>query len=343
MKAKNMSLKVSESTWPITLICPKCGGDIKLLSSKFCCTNCAQVYPQTMGIPDLRSPDYAKDPQEQRIVQHLLDRYDDFTFADLFVERMKIASTADDLLGHEQGYQLNHLERGQRFFEMFQARHLKYMGNPLTDNALDIGCGIGTSIIAMSTRFDNIVGVDLSLPELILARKNLEEHGLTDVQLVQAEAQKLPFASGSFSYVNAVNTLEHVFDLDLVLAEVFRILQSNGTFCADSRNRFDLFLPEPHVKLRWVGLLPRRWAPAYVRWAKNVDYSATRLLSYFELRSELKRYFGKSWHIVFPLVTAYGQPSQVDHLLAIIEQIPGLRTMLLWIFPSHLVLAKREL
>ena len=55
-----------------------------------------------------------------------------------------------------------------------------------------------------------------------------------------------------------------------------------------------------------------------------------------------QRYFGKSWRIVFPLVTAYGQPPQVDRLLALIERIPGLRTMLLWVFPSHLVLAKRE-
>ena len=333
-----MSLTTGESA----LICPKCDGDIDLLPSRCYCTNCGEVYPQTMGIPDLRGQDDRSHSSEQLIVQHLLARYHDSTFADLFVERMKIAPTADDLLGHEQGYQLNHLERGQHFFDMFQARLTEYLGHPQAGRALDIGCGVGTSIIAMSTRFDNIVGVDVSMPELILARKNLEEHGLTDVQLVQAQAQQLPFASGSFSYINAVNTLEHVFDLDLVLAEVYRILQPSGTFCADSRNRFDLFLPEPHVKLRWVGLLPRRWAPAYVRWAKNVEYSATRLLSYFELRSQLQRYFGKSWRLVFPLVTAYGQPPQVDRLLALIERIPGLRTMLLWVFPSHLVLAKRE-
>jgi SAM-dependent methyltransferase len=333
---------LADAVATLTLLCPLCRLSLEPASAGYLCPRCDHCFATVLGIADLRDPALPRDPAEARIVDYLVEHFDDQTLEELFLARMRMAIQFQDHLGHEEGYHLEHATRGRNFFEMFQRRLAAFWEAPPQGYALDIGCGIGTSLVAMAPHFPALVGLDNSLPELILAKKNLQDHGITTTLLVCASALALPFQPGSFTYINAVNTLEHIFDIQSVMAEVYRVLQPGGQFAADSRNRFDLFMPEPHVQLRWVGYLPRRWAPRYVRWRLNVDYSVTWLLSYFDLRAALRAHFGASWRIVFPLVVAYGQPPWLDRWLRRIERVPLLRTLLLLVFPSHLVLARRS-
>lgn len=262
-------------------------------------------------------------------------------FDELLRLRFSNAPTTEPLLDYYIQYHLRLNERGRKMFNMFRAVLEIHFGRPEHGLALDLGCGMGTSMISMAQVFDEVCGLDPSLPELLLAKKYLETQGVTNVTLVQGLGQHLPFPSETFDYVNAQNVLEHVFDLEAVLSEVHRTLRRGGYFCGDSRNRFDLFLPEPHVRLRWVGYLPRRWMGHYVRWRRGVAYEATYLLSYGELKQGLKRQFGPHQRIVFPHVAAYGGPAWVDRALSRIQAIPLLREVLLWVFPVHLALARR--
>lgn len=327
----------------LSLACPRCRHEIMQGGDCYHCPQCGATYPQVQGIPDLRHPDVPRDPEEQEVVARLLRCYPHMTLPELVAERMKMPSGTYQLQPHERLYLDDNIERGRRFFKMFHERLVARWGPPASRSALDVGCGIGTSLVAMAGTYQEVIGLDARMPELLLAQKNLEEQGIVHYRLVQGHAQCLPFAAGSFDYVNAVNTLEHVFDVDTVIAEVHRVLRREGAFCADSRNRFDLLFPEPHVKLRWVGLLPRRWAASYVRLLRNRPYEHTHLLSYWDLASSLRRHFGRSWAIAPPTVAAYGQPAQIDRLVATLERVPALRTVLLWFFPSHLVLARRSL
>ncbi|HET7088910.1 MAG TPA: class I SAM-dependent methyltransferase [Anaerolineae bacterium] len=275
------------------------------------------------------------------IVEQLVACYQQATYAELIDIRLRGAPTFGDLIGHEVDYLLTQNERGRGMVGMFQTRLAQFFGPTSRAAALDIGCGSGASLLALAERYDQVVGIDPSLPDLMLARKALETEGITNIQLIQAYGQRIPFPDGSFDYVNALNVLEHVFDLSAVLREAYRVLRPAGGFGADSRNRYDLFLPEPHVKIRWVGLLPRRWAKRYVRWRRGVGYDATRLLSYAELRRDLHRHFGRRYKIVFPYACAYGSPAWIDRWLSRLERMPILRDLALWVFPSHLVLARR--
>ena len=193
----------------------------------------------------------------------------------------------------------------------------------------------------MAGKYEKVIGLDSSLPDLILAKKLLESEGLLTVQLVQARGQALPFHQESFDFISAQNVLEHLFDPESVFRECYRILRQGGGFTADSRNRFDLFFPEPHVKIRWVGLLPRRWAKSYVRLRRGMSYEATKLLSLGELRQGLRNNFGRHFRILFADPNAYGAAPWTQRCLEVIKKIPGLRSMVLFIFPSHLVIAKR--
>jgi len=326
----------------LSLICPACGRTLdRSLVQRAVCTGCRLEYSETLGIPDLRGPGAVTPEWDVAIVEQMVACYPQATYAELIDIRLRGAPTFGDLIGHEVGYLLTQTERGRRMVGMFQTRLAQYFGPTARAAALDIGCGSGASLPPLGERYDQVVGIDPSLPDLILARKALEIEGVANVQLVQAFGQRLPFPDGSFDYVNALNVLEHIFDLSAVLCEAHRVLRPAGGFGADSRNRFDLFLPEPHVKIRWVGLMPRRWAKSYVQWRKGVGYDATRLLSYAELRRELRGLFRQRYKVVLPYVSAYGSPAWIDEWLSRLERVPILRDLALWVFPSHLVLAQR--
>lgn len=68
------------------------------------------------------------------------------------------------------------------------------------DHVLDIGCGNGetTREAAALAPSGRVVGVDLSTRMLEQARRRAEEAGLSNVELLQADAQIHPFPPGSF-------------------------------------------------------------------------------------------------------------------------------------------------
>jgi ubiquinone/menaquinone biosynthesis C-methylase UbiE len=226
--------------------------------------------------------------------------------------------------------------------DMFQHQLAKYYTIPRTFFALDVGCGYGTSSIALSRRFNWVVGLDPYLPVLLLAKKSLEERCITNVILIQALAQNIPLLSECVDYAVAQNVIEHLIDVNPALCETRRVLNQGGCFCGDSRNRYDLLFPEPHVKLRWVGLFPRALQSWYVRRFKDVSYEEwhARLLSWWELRRCARHAFGRSARIVLPLVSAYGQPSYLDKWIERIESVPILRESMQLFFPSLLLVAQ---
>ena len=208
--------------------------------------------------------------------------------------------------------------------------------------ALDIGCGVGTSSVALHQGFEVVIAIDICLPSLLIARKFFEEQRVKNIVLSQAYAQRLPLLEQVVDYSVAQNVIEHLFMVEETFRDIRRVLKPGGCFCGDSRNRFDLFLPEPHVQLRWVGLWPRRLQPWYVwRW-RRMPYQTTYLLSLRQLRQFARAVFGSSVRIVFPLSKAYGRDGRWDGLIKMLNRIPVLNQILLAIFPSHLLIMQAD-
>ena len=223
---------------------------------------------------------------------------------------------------------------------MFRKRLSHFYSLPNKKVSVDLGCGVGASSIILAKEFSLVIGIDPSLPDLILAKKYFQEQQINNITLIQAYAQNLPLHNDVASLVTAQNVIEHLFDVESAFREIQRILQHDGCFCGDSRNRFDLFFPEPHAKLRWVGLFPRKLQPWYVRKFKNIPYTSAYLLSWFELTRIAKRAFGKLSKVIFPLVSAYGQSQKLDRITQIIEKIPIFNSLILFFFPSHLLITQ---
>ncbi|MGH7544139.1 MAG: class I SAM-dependent methyltransferase [Gemmatimonadota bacterium] len=206
--------------------------------------------------------------------------------------------------------------------------------------ALDIGCGVGTASLALAQRFTWVVAIDPYLPNLILAQKLLDEQGVHGVILVQAYAQSVPLCDHCVDYAVAENVIDHLLDVSPAFHEIRRILRPSGCFCGDSRNRFDLVFPEVHVGLRWVGFLPRKLQSWYVQRRRGLSYAGTSLLSLPEIQRYARSAFGRSARVVFPLASSYGRSPKWDVWVQRIERVPILRTLLLLVFPSHLLVAQ---
>lgn len=94
---------------------------------------------------------------------------------------------------------------------------------------IEIGCGSGNVIaaIARQERLDRIVGTELHTIGLAQARAFMP----AGVQLVQADARRIPFRS-AFTLAGAFDVLEHIEEDEAVLREVHNALQPGGVFIA---------------------------------------------------------------------------------------------------------------
>jgi SAM-dependent methyltransferase len=169
---------------------------------------------------------------------------------------------------------------------------LKRYGLVMSDAAagrwIDLGCGTAGFLAAAASRSRlSLVGVDIAFRWLVIARQRLEELGRSDVRLVCACADYLPFPDQSFDLVVAENLLEHTSAPGAVLAEAGRVRRARGAFMARTVNRYAP-APEPHVGVWGVGFLPRRLMNPYVRWRKGIPYQHITLQSAGSLRRLLR-------------------------------------------------------
>jgi len=99
------------------------------------------------------------------------------------------------------------------------------------ERVLDLGCGAGTdSLVAaqMVGADGHVTGIDMTAAMLVKARSAAAEMGATNVEFVEAEAERLPFADESFDVVISNGVIDLVPDKDAVFAEIFRVLNPGG-------------------------------------------------------------------------------------------------------------------
>ena len=97
------------------------------------------------------------------------------------------------------------------------------------EHVLDLGSGAGTdSLVAaqMVGKEGSVTGVDMT-PEMI-AKARASADGLANVQFVESEAERLPFADRSFDVVISNGVIDLIPDKDAVFAALFRVLRPGG-------------------------------------------------------------------------------------------------------------------
>jgi len=241
----------------VALACPSCKGELTDLGSSLNCAKCGKVFPIIAGIPDLRVfPDpyigFDVDREKALKLAGQLEVLDFKGMVQYYYENTQVVPPQ-----HAYLYSRGLFSAGERAVSTLDG-WLKDASLPAKPGGsfLEIGCGTAPLLIAAAGRYDRVVGIDIALRWLVLARKRLDDSRL-DLPILCACAEALPFPASSFQCVASESTLEHLADQSLTLREAYRVLGEPGHFFATTPNRFTVG-PDPQTGIIAGTYLPKQ-------------------------------------------------------------------------------------
>lgn len=267
-------------------VCPRCRGELQIQSDGYACAGCDAAYPVVLGIPDFRvSPDPWIGMEDDRSkARRVVDASEGMDLRESVATYWSMTPSTPDALARRF---TDHVAGGERRAAEWLDAIKDSEPAPPPGPWLEIGCASGDLLAVAAERRIRVVGVDVAMRWLVLARRRPALQRVPQT-LVCANGEALPFRERTFARVVSVGTLEHCQSAGSVLAESARVLRTGGDTLARTTNRFSL-LPEPHVDVWGVGFVPRRWADAYVRWRSGQRYLHHHPLSRRELVHALRR------------------------------------------------------
>ena len=96
------------------------------------------------------------------------------------------------------------------------------------DHVIDLGCGTGFLFEQISQKIKILVGIDLSINSLKEAKKRLKKS--SNIALVRADADNIPFLNQFFDKIIAISLLQNMPNNLKTLEEMKRIAKSETVF-----------------------------------------------------------------------------------------------------------------
>lgn len=116
----------------------------------------------------------------------------------------------------------------RRYQEEQEAKYRSALaGVELDGTVLDVGCGSGLFFKHVSPKVANVVGIDISKALLRQAKETAKAFGKVD--LVQADADNLPFKDRDFDVIFAFTVLQNMPKPVETLKEIKRTAKSGAT------------------------------------------------------------------------------------------------------------------
>ncbi len=107
--------------------------------------------------------------------------------------------------------------------------------NPIekyTGSILEVGSGEGHLSNYIHTKGRSIVSLDINGLKLAKAKQTYP-----NLNLIQGDAQNLPFSDNSIDIIISIENFEHLPDVNQHIFEVKRVLKSNGVFLIKTPNK----------------------------------------------------------------------------------------------------------
>jgi ubiquinone/menaquinone biosynthesis C-methylase UbiE len=134
------------------------------------------------------------------------------------------------------------------------------------ETLLEVGCGTGHWSYYFARKGYRVIGVDIAEKMVRLAKRK----NIPGAVFVKADADRLPFADGSFQVAVAITVLEFVRDPGLALTEMARCTARGGQVMVGALNRYSFM--------------------AFQRkWRSDPVFSRAELLTFWQLRALLAR------------------------------------------------------
>jgi ubiquinone/menaquinone biosynthesis C-methylase UbiE len=156
---------------------------------------------------------------------------------------------------------------------------------------LEVATGPGHVALAFAKVCREVVGVDLTVAPLNIARRMRDERGITNARFELADADRLPFGDGEFEVVVCRFAVHHFDQPEKVIGEMARVCRVGGTVVIE-----DLISSED----------PSR-AAYYNEFERLRDTSHTRALAL----SEMAQVLGRA-HCEIARFTSHGMRNPVE-------------------------------
>jgi len=121
--------------------------------------------------------------------------------------------------------------------EKLIAAFIRLSGLPRGARVADLGCGSGVFTALLRRNGFDSVGVDISPKLVALGRRKYP-----GIELIEGDAENLPFESCSFDGVLLSGLVHHFPDPRRLAREVKRVLKAEGRFVAFDPNRMNPFM-----------------------------------------------------------------------------------------------------
>lgn len=277
--------------------CPACRDELINAIDGLSCQACQKTYPLVGGVPDLRLLDiktnalFADDAQRAQILR---SRSPSLSLPELIRLCYELpGSRTKEALDCTVSFMLNGKMRMGQLLEGFSDFAAEQGWQiPKGGRALDLGSGCGMTTSGLLQDYVEIYGINPAEDEMVVAQKINQEQHEGKINFCLALGEQLPFPDNFFELVVAADVIEHVVDPKAVLREIERVLKPGGMLLANSPNKYNIFTPDGHVHIKYVGFIPSLFREAYVRWrtgGASWKLRNIRLLSYGQLRSGLKK------------------------------------------------------
>jgi SAM-dependent methyltransferase len=187
--------------------CPKCGGDLSFSSASFNCLNCHQPYQELDGIPSLFWPN-EWDPSKEDVTDKIKSFYEKTPFPNY--------DELDNLGG------LIDKARKGIFAKLLDDQI------PFGTRILECGCGTGqlTNFLSIASR--TVIGTDICMNSLKMAKEFKEANDLERAHFYQMNLFLPCFKPQSFDLVIANGVLHHTSDPFLAFKSISNLVKPNG-------------------------------------------------------------------------------------------------------------------
>jgi ubiquinone/menaquinone biosynthesis C-methylase UbiE len=121
------------------------------------------------------------------------------------------------------------------------------IGPVASKRLLDVGCGDGALASEFARRGAIVTGLDVD-PEMIAGARRRTEIEATQLQLIEGQAERLPFSDAAFDRVFAVTLLCFASDADRAMMEMTRVLKPGGRLVIGELGRWSLWAMHRRIR-----------------------------------------------------------------------------------------------
>lgn len=221
----------------------------------------------------------------------------------------------------------------------------KLVNPTINDVVLDAGCASGRQAFKLADKINRGYGTDIAEKFIEAANQYKAEVGVDNLEFLVARVEQLPFENDFFDKVICAEVLEHVFDKDIALAELKRILKKDGK----------LIITVPNLNadgtlwgrfLRFIGI--RKFIPLDLFSHDEVKKHGDAHVREFTKKSLINWVESQGFTVDYATTVSFIDGPGFDFLMKIVLHLPILKQLVLWkenfltnlklVFGRHLVI-----